>query len=161
MFELEKRGVPTVSWTAERFIDDAQASALAFGLTTIPIAIIPVPCTNEPADRIRQMAADSIDQVIDGLTKPVSSKVTKVAARPSKVLKFQAEDLLEAFEKMNKSFLDEGWSDGFPLVPPTSQAVEHMLSGTSFSREKVICLLEPGNGIATVEKIAINAVMAG
>jgi hypothetical protein len=161
MFELEKRGIPTVSWTAERFIDDAQASALAFGLTTIPIAIIPVPCTNEPADRIRQMAADSIDQVIDGLTKPVSPKVTKVAARPSKVLKFQAEDLLEAFEKMNKSFLDEGWSDGFPLVPPTSQAVEHMLSGTSFSREKVICLLEPGNGIATVEKIAINAVMAG
>ncbi len=161
MVEMEKRGVPTVAWTAERFIHDAQASARAFGLSRIARAVMPAPATNEPADRIRQMAVDSIDQVIDGLTKPALPEAGMVAAKPSEVLKFQAEDLLEAFEKMNTSFLDEGWSDGFPLMAPTPRAVEHMLSGTSFDREKVICLLEPAFGIATVEKIAINAVMAG
>jgi len=161
MFEMEKRGIPTVSWTAERFIGDAQASARAFGLSTIAMAVIPDPATNEPTDRIWEMVTASIDQAIDGLTKPVLPEADKVAARPSEVLKFQAEDLLEATEKMTHSFLDEGWSDGFPLVPPTPRAVEHMLSGTSFDRDKVICILEPGNGIASVEKIAINAVMAG
>jgi len=103
MFEMEKRGVPTVAWTAERFIHDAQASARAYGLSRIALAVMPTPATNEPADRIRQMAADSIDQVIDGLTQPALPETGMVAAKPSEVLKFQAEDLLEAFEKMNKS----------------------------------------------------------
>ena len=161
MFELEKRGIPTVSWTAERFRADAQASARAFGLSTISMAVIPDPATNKTADRILQMVTGSIDQAINGLTKPVLPEAGAVTAKPSGVLKFQAEDFMKAFEQMNSSFLDEGWSDGFPLMAPTPQAVEHMLSGTSFDREKVIGVLEPGNGVATVEKIAINAVMAG
>jgi len=46
-------------------------------------------------------------------------------------------------------------------VPPTTKAVERMLTGTQLSWDKVILELEPGNGLATVQKIAINAVMAG
>jgi len=46
-------------------------------------------------------------------------------------------------------------------VPPTDRAVEAMLAGTSWSAEKVVAVLEPAFGKATVEKIAINAVMAG
>ena len=161
MFELEKLGRPTVGWTDQRFIRDAQTSAMAFGLHDIALAVMPIPATNEPAEKIHQMAADSISQVIDGLTKPLLPEVDKVALKPSEVLKFTAEDFLEASSNMNSSFLDEGWSDGFPLVSPTPKFVDHMLSGTSRDREEIICLLEPGFGIATVEKIAINAVMAG
>jgi hypothetical protein len=161
MFELEKRGVPTVTWTAERFSNDANASARAFGLQGIAIAVIPIPATNQTEDNIRKMAESSINQVIDGLTKPILPKIADVVAQPSEVLSFQGEDALEAFDKMNRSFLIEGLSDGFPIVPPTAQAVERMLSGTALNRSKVVCLLEPDFGIATVEKIAINAVMAG
>jgi hypothetical protein len=73
----------------------------------------------------------------------------------------QGDDQLDATEKMNRQFLGQGWSDGFPLVPPTTKAVERMLTGTQLSWDKVILELEPGNGLATVQKIAINAVMAG
>ncbi len=56
---------------------------------------------------------------------------------------------------------DQGFSDGLPLVPPTPERVIRMLSGTKRSAKDVIAQMPPNMGEATVEKIAINAVMAG
>ncbi len=54
-----------------------------------------------------------------------------------------------------------GWSDGLPVVPPTEVRVLRMLSETSLSREHVLGLIPPNGHPCTVEKLAINAVMAG
>ncbi len=54
-----------------------------------------------------------------------------------------------------------GWTDGLPVVPPTPERVERMLSGTRRSPDELIAPLPPKWGKATVERIAINAVMAG
>jgi hypothetical protein len=62
---------------------------------------------------------------------------------------------------MNRDFLTRGWSDGFPLVAPTARAVAAMLAGTKRAPQDQVAILEPGFGIATVEKLAVNAVMAG
>lgn len=56
---------------------------------------------------------------------------------------------------------DQGFSDGLPLVPPTPERVMRMLSGTARSPQEVIAEMPPNMGEATIEKIAINAVMAG
>ncbi|MEL7284203.1 MAG: TlpA family protein disulfide reductase [Pseudomonadota bacterium] len=56
---------------------------------------------------------------------------------------------------------DQGFSDGLPLVPPTPERVLRMLSGTRRSPKEVIAQMPPNMGEATIEKIAINAVMAG
>ena len=56
---------------------------------------------------------------------------------------------------------DQGFSDGFPLVPPTPERVIRMLSGTSRDPQEVVATVAPNMGEATVEKVAINAVMAG
>ena len=56
---------------------------------------------------------------------------------------------------------EEGWTDGLPVVPPTPERVERMLTGTNLSPDDLIASLPPKWGWATVEKIAINAVMAG
>lgn len=160
MTELEKRGIPIVMWTGSYFTRDAQVSARAFGFDTLAMAVIEKATAARSPEDLHQMVDNSIDQVIDGLTKPVARPEAKVTL-PSKMITIQGNDLLDATEKMNRQFLEEGWSDGFPLVPPTPQAVEQMLKGTHLSREIVLCELEPGNGIASVEKIAINAVMAG
>lgn len=56
---------------------------------------------------------------------------------------------------------DQGFSDGLPLVPPTPERVMRMLSGTQRSAQDVVAQMPPNMGEATVEKIAINAVMAG
>lgn len=56
---------------------------------------------------------------------------------------------------------DQGFSDGLPLVPPTPERVMRMLSGTRRNPQDIIATMPPNMGEATVEKIAINAVMAG
>src|SRR5262249_41924351 len=54
-----------------------------------------------------------------------------------------------------------GWSDGLPLVPPTEERVLRMLDGTARDPQEVVGPVPPALAAATVEKIAVNAVMAG
>ena len=56
---------------------------------------------------------------------------------------------------------DRGFSDGMPVVPPTEARVLRMLEGTSRSAEEVVAVIPPDLVECTVEKVAINAVMAG
>ncbi|WP_304640161.1 hypothetical protein [Pseudomonas sp.] len=66
----------------------------------------------------------------------------------------ESEDPLEAcFER--------GWSDGLPVVPPTPERVWRMLQGTSRKPDEVLGLMPPDLVPCTVEKVAINAVLAG
>ena len=55
----------------------------------------------------------------------------------------------------------EGWTDGLPVYPPTDEAVSAMVAYVNRNPGEVIGVVPPGEGIATIEKIAINAVMAG
>lgn len=64
-------------------------------------------------------------------------------------------------DDMAEFMFDQGFSDGLPLVPPTPERVMRMLGGTSRDPQEVVATVAPNMGVATVEKIAINAVMAG
>ncbi len=65
-----------------------------------------------------------------------------------------AEDEFEAM-------YDRGWSDGLPLIPPTIERVKAMLAGTERRPDEIIAVVPPNLVDLTVEKVAINAVMAG
>ena len=54
-----------------------------------------------------------------------------------------------------------GWSDGLPVVPPTAERVMRMLAGTTRHPFDVVAVVPPNLSECTVEKVAINAVMAG
>jgi hypothetical protein len=54
-----------------------------------------------------------------------------------------------------------GWTDGLPVVPPTEQRVLAMLAGTSRAPDEVVAVVPPDLVECTVEKVAVNAVMAG
>lgn len=72
--------------------------------------------------------------------------------------------LLEApddIEAINRLYHERRWSDGLPIVPPTVERVHRMLAGTRRAPGDVVASVAPGFGAATVERIAINAVMAG
>jgi hypothetical protein len=56
---------------------------------------------------------------------------------------------------------DRGWSDGLPVVPPTDARIMRMLEGTTCKRDEVIGRVPPNLAPITVEKVAINAVLAG
>jgi hypothetical protein len=64
------------------------------------------------------------------------------------------EDLIEAC-------YDRDWTDGLPVVPPTETRVLAMLEGTARRPGEVLGEMPPGLGACTVEKVAVNAVMAG
>ncbi len=56
---------------------------------------------------------------------------------------------------------DRGWTDGLPVVPPTDARIVRMLAGTSRRPDEVVGAVPPNLASCTVEKVAINAVMAG
>jgi hypothetical protein len=61
----------------------------------------------------------------------------------------------------NRLFRDRGWTDGLPIVPPTLARVDEMLGASPLERHVVLGEMEPLGGVASVEKVAANAVMAG
>ena len=63
--------------------------------------------------------------------------------------------------EFQKLATDAGWGDGLPLIPPTEARVREWVAASGRFPEDVIAEVPPRNGRATVEKIAINAVMAG
>lgn len=54
-----------------------------------------------------------------------------------------------------------GWTDGLPVVPPSPERVLRMLTGTTRAPDEVIAVAPPDLVELTVEKVAVNAVMAG
>jgi hypothetical protein len=60
-----------------------------------------------------------------------------------------------------EAIYERGWTDGLPVVPPTQRRVLRMLGGTTRNPKEVIGLCPPNLVPLTVEKVAINAVMAG
>ena len=54
-----------------------------------------------------------------------------------------------------------GWTDGLPVTPPTDERVLAMLKGTSRRPDEVVGRIPPYLAECTVEKVAVNAVMAG
>ena len=56
---------------------------------------------------------------------------------------------------------DRGWTDGLPITPPTDLRVARMLTGTTRRADDIVGLIPPNLVPCTVEKAAINAVMAG
>lgn len=66
-----------------------------------------------------------------------------------------------AYEDLTDLFYKRGWTDGLPIVPPHELKMSRMCKGTDLAREKLIAVMPPLMGQATVEKVAANAVMAG
>ncbi len=56
---------------------------------------------------------------------------------------------------------ERGWSDGLPVVPPTAERIYRMLQATTRAPSEVLGPMPPLLTACTVEKVAINAVMAG
>src|SRR3990172_8660453 len=117
MVELERRGIPTVLFTAQTFVHDAHRSAASFGLPGLPLAVVPLPFPNQKPEDVHRMAEAAFDQVVAGLTKAVEARAVERPALEER-LAYEGDDLLDAWGRLQADFLQRGWGDGFPLVPP-------------------------------------------
>ncbi|MYD42679.1 MAG: TlpA family protein disulfide reductase [Gammaproteobacteria bacterium] len=66
-----------------------------------------------------------------------------------------------AHDDVHEFLFDQGFTDGLPVVPPTPERVIRMLSGIDREPQEVVATIPPNLAPATIEKIAINAVLAG
>jgi len=79
-------------------------------------------------------------------------------ASAARATRIEAPDDLDA---INRLYRERRWSDGLPIVPPTVERVERMLSCTRRAPDEIVARIAAGFGAATVERIAINGVLAG
>ncbi len=125
------------------------------GLRMVP-EFIPSECS--VMEQIEVGVDDVLGQIIDGLTKPLTeeekSPIKETETMPRIVFKGN-------LEEVNRFFYKRGWGDGLPLIPPTEEAVAEMLTGVDMAPDHLVAKIPVRLGKATVEKIAINAVMAG
>jgi len=89
-----------------------------------------------------------------GMSEVLALRFGKQVLQARSVEIADAEDIMEAC-------YDRGWSDGLPVVPPTPLRVMRMLKGSEREASDIIGNVPPDNVACTIEKIAINAVMAG
>jgi hypothetical protein len=64
-------------------------------------------------------------------------------------------------EEFNRLFMERRWGDGLTLMPPTEERIARLLEHTERAPDEVVSTIAPRYGAATVERIAINAAMAG
>ncbi|HOR00172.1 MAG TPA: hypothetical protein PLJ35_15265 [Anaerolineae bacterium] len=75
---------------------------------------------------------------------------------PAETFKFKG-----TAESVSQLYFEKGWSLGLPINPPTPEAVEAMLKGTSRKPDEILGKVGPRDSNLTVELVAVNAVMAG
>ncbi len=140
----------------------------------LPLVKVKHPVGGLKPDEVKEKAGIIIDKIISALTNPDTPEelyrenvVGKHEpprtdfTRP----RYQKNEAFphanEPLEIINDFYYDNGLTDGFPIIPPTTQRVDAMLAYTDLPRNHVLADIPPGLGEASVEKIAVNAVMAG
>jgi len=163
---MEKLGKPGVSFSVDALMPQKEVVAEINGIPTIRVVSIPsLPYFKAKADPVLmdEVAKSMFQETISALTTPL----TEAEMNPTRTeydygnLVFEAETYEEAYQNFQTYCLDNDMGDGFPLIPPTRELVDKMLQGTSYPPDKEIGVVLPRGGMATVEKIAVNAVMAG
>jgi hypothetical protein len=161
---IEKLGKPAVIITSSNGTNNARSGVSAKGFPELRLVVSDLPMIgfDESQDRaaaiVRPGVAAILDDLIIALTKPLTAKeksTFKKVKKPSRIV-FKGN-----LENVNRYFYKSGWSYGMPIIPPTEEAVREMLMGTDLPPNHVVAIIPPMSGKATVEKIAVNAVMAG
>jgi hypothetical protein len=163
---MEKLGKPGVYVCTDNFVHDAKSAAEDVGMPKARIVTVKASDyyrLRGTDEEIKPIAAAIIDALIDGLKRPLTPEEASTARKKEMLdpVTVHAANYELAVQKFNQVFLDNKWGDGLPLVPPTEEAIQAMLRATNRSPSEVIGTVAPKNGIATIEKIAINSVMAG
>lgn len=160
---LEEKGIPTVTLYNERHEKRFMGSVLPKGYVDYP-GINFNEYDTFTSEGVRALAPEAFKFLVEGLTTwtPEYMKAEGEKWVPKEdTFAYPADAYQEALDQFNRSFLEMGWGDGLPLMPPTRERVDALLGGTPLSPTTVIGKWGPSNAGFTVEKIAVVAAMAG
>ena len=152
---IEKTGIPTASLICDGFIDQAAAITPGLGIASLPVARIVGHVDGQNLDELEQnLRTVTSSAVIDCLTNPIEPVLAASEYTNDSIV------AQGSFDDVNKMFYERHWSDGLPIVPPTTERVAAFLACTDDDPDRVIGVLKPSGSAATVRNVAINGAMA-
>ena len=152
----EAAGIPTSSLTCEGFLRQAATTATGLGRANLPVALVPGHVDTQPWEELAAVVREvTLPAVIDNLTS--TPEATEAVVEPDRL------DIVAvgSFEEINDRFQRERWSDGLPIVPPTSERIADFLAYTDREPDEVLGIVLPDSREVTVWSLAANGVMAG
>ena len=156
--ESAKRGLAAVQVCSSAFVAMGHMQAAALGYADLPIVVVPHPFGALERVAVRKLAEQCVQNIARIIAEFPAADTAVGAAAQVTVTSLEVENDPDA---INRLFRERRWTDGLPIVPPTAERVARMLGCTARQRDEFVAALAPGFGAATVERIAINAVMAG
>ena len=162
---FEKQGKPTVDLLCDSFINSTKrgvSSQSVPGLRFVAFAFGDLSGEHVIDDALMNRVVLPevqlhLQEIIDALTAPL----TEEEQNPQPTKDYSSLTITGTVEEISEQFYKYGWTTGLPVIPPTREAVDEMLKGTDLAPDTVLGRIPTMNGLATVEKVAINAVMAG
>lgn len=162
--------MPTVAVHTDAFRRLVASTARASGMPLLRQAFVPQPIVNLDADELRAYVYGDdpttgrpfMQEVLEGLTTALDEHAVKNAKFERSTPRYAEAPDEDALHEL---FLRSDWTDQLPIVLPTPERVEAMLAGTSHAPDEVVGHMRPTAYREawefTVEKVAVNAVMAG
>ena len=160
-------GVPTVALHTDIFLNVVNSVAQVKGLPEAPRAFVPQPVMGKTEAELRDYVYGDdpvtgrpvMQEVIEGLTQGLAARDVPTDRTTPRMVDPASEN------DLHQLFLDNNWTDMLPIILPTEQRVAEMLAATSHAPDEVVGKMQPthnrGYWDYTVEKVAVNAVMAG
>ena len=156
---IESKGKPTATYVFEHFLNDAMSAASSKGMPVVRVVPETIVSESTVVEDIEASIKAVFNKVVEVLTKPLTDEEKSPKRRepenPPRII-FKG-----TLAECNQFFYQRGWTDGLPIIPPTEESVAEMMTGTDLTADHLVEKMEPRLGKATIEKIAINAVMAG
>ena len=129
--------------------------ARTLGLPDARIAVFTHPLGGLNDTQVVQRATAMQESLMAALAKQPKPPEVPPAANAASVIAPADPATLQSW------YFERGWSDGLPVIAPTREAVARMVDGAARNARDVIGIVPPRGGVASVEQVAINAVMAG
>jgi hypothetical protein len=127
-------------------------------MASLGIVTVPHPIGGIAEDLVARKATAAVEQVQAALIGTVAVSGADGAVAEGAAARHPAPDDLLDFQAW---LMERGWGDGLPAIPATPERVEAMLAGTRRPAGDAVAVLSPRLGCATVERVAVNAVLAG
>ena len=165
-----KYGVPTVALHTDKFDRVVRSVAAVNGMAGLRQVFVPQPVMGKSARELRAYVDGTdpltgrpvMQEVVEGLTKPLDGGDLAGVEYDRSTPRLVEPDTAEKLESL---FLENCWTDMLPIVLPTEERVAAMLAGTRRKPDEFVGRMRPTHFREaweyTVEKVAVNAVMAG
>ncbi len=163
-------GVPTVALHTDKFDRVVRSVATVNGMPGLRQVFVPQPVMGKSARELRAYVDGTdpltgrpvMQEVVEGLTRPFDDAELASAEFDRSTPRLCPPD---TEENLHRLFLESHWTDCLPIVLPTEARVAAMLDGTRRKADEVVGHMRPTHFREpweyTVEKVAVNAVMAG